>query len=760
MRKITIHQTLATALLLSASPLAWSPAVAQAAAEAPAASNEDIVVTARKTTERLQDVPIAVTALSGKALEARGIASVTDLQQVAPNLQFTPGQGGNSGAIAPFIRGVGENDFIITSDPAVGTYFDGVYVARTFGASAELLDIERIEVLRGPQGSLFGKNTVGGAINVVTKIPGNQAEFEGDVRYGSYNDLRVRARVAMPLAEGLSLGLSGLGEWGDGWQHVPSGKDLGNRNLMTGRAVLHYESGPFDAVAQVDGLRRRQNSAAHNMLAFTPTFFSGLQSYYIAPCCTVPSTINHTDTTDELNRDFGDAVNASLTMSYDMGFGTLKSISAYRWVHAIFGRDGDASSEINYAGDIHNERARQFSQEVQFSTPIFERGNLLLGAYYYRERSIDLTRLYVADGLYNAPGFIDDINNNPYFQSIGVTPESLDFNIDFDNRQTTTNFAAFGNATIPLGDALTLELGGRYTHEKKEFFQAANRIYSNTPLLAGTPSYTLAKSWDAFTPRVSLSYKVRPDILAYASWSQGFRSGGFNGRPTSLEEVSSYDPERLDAFEVGVKTQFGGIVTLNLAAFRNQYRDQQLLISTVSESSGLIVVRTENAGRSRIQGLELEADVRVSPRFRVSGSLGLLDAKYQNYVSVIAGTPTDVSFRTPKQAPKISGSLGLSYTLPLGSDMDATFRADAAYRSKAYIDVENTRELQTADHAILNLSTTLRMPVDGLSLRLAVDNVTNKRVIVAGYDARTSFGFLEGYYNEPRRFWATLAFRR
>ncbi|OYZ42100.1 MAG: TonB-dependent receptor, partial [Novosphingobium sp. 16-62-11] len=331
-----------------------APAAAQEA-DGAATQSDEIIVTARRTNERLQDVPIAVTAISGQALEARGLGAVTDLQQVAPNLQFTPGQGGNSGAIAPFIRGVGENDFIITSDPAVGTYIDGVYVARTFGAAAELLDVERIEVLRGPQGSLFGKNTVGGAISIVSRMPGDVTEVEGDVRYGSYNDFRVRARVATPLGGGFSFGLSGLGQWGDGWQQVPSGDNLGNRNVISGRAVLRYADGPFEAIAQVDGLHRRQNSAAHNMLAFTPTFFSTLQSTFLAPCCTVPNRIDRTDSTPELNRDDADAVNGSLTLSYDLGAAQIKSITAYRWVHAQFGRDGDASSTINYAGDFHNE---------------------------------------------------------------------------------------------------------------------------------------------------------------------------------------------------------------------------------------------------------------------------------------------------------------------------------------------------------------------------------------------------------------------
>lgn len=264
------------------------------------------------------------------------------------------------------------------------------------------------------------------------------------------------------------------------------------------------------------------------MLSFTPTFFSGLQSGFIAPCCTAPGSINRTDTTDFLNRDDTDAANATLTLSADLGAGTLKSISAYRWVHAIFGRDGDASAAVNYAGDIHDESARQLSQEVQYATSLFDRGTLLLGAYYFREKSRDDTTLYVADGLY------------PRLIAAGFDPAlatALDFNIDFANRQKTTNYALFGNATFDVTDALTLELGARYTWEKKVWNQAAMRIYSQQPLLAGMPSYRLSEDWKAFTPRASLSYKFTPDILGYLSWSRGFRSGGFNGRPTSVEEI-------------------------------------------------------------------------------------------------------------------------------------------------------------------------------------------------------------------------------
>lgn len=726
-------------------PFASAHAQSEAAASP---DSHDIVVTARKREERLQDVPISITALGREAIESRGWDSVTDVQQAAPNISFTPGQGGNSGGIAPFIRGVGENDFIITSDPAVGLYIDGVYVARTFGAMTELLGVDRIEVLRGPQGSLFGKNTIGGAINVVSRLPRDEFNGEADLRYGSYNTVRGRARVDIPLGEGLALGASGYGEFGEGWQKIPSGKNLGNRNIVAGRAILHHEGDRLDATLSIDGLHRRQNSAAHSMIAFTPSFFSGLQSTFLAPCCTVPSRIDRTDSTPFFNRDDGDAFNTALTLSYDAGVGTIKSITAYRWLHMIFGRDGDASAAINYAGDLHDERAEQISQELQFSAPFDDdRGNLLLGAYYFREKSSDATRLIVADGLY------------PALINAGFPPANamfLDFNIDFLNRQTTTNYALFGNLTYEVIDDLTLELGGRYTHERKDFFQSAHRIYADAPLLFGTPSYTLEESWDNFSPRASLSYKFNQDVMAYASWSRGFRSGGFNGRPTSLEEIGSYDPETLTAWEVGIKTQPTRGVTFNLAAFRNQYRNQQLLITTVSGTTGLLVVRTENAGRSRIQGLEAEIDARLGGGFSVTGALGLLDAEYQRYVSVIAGVPTDVSFREPKQAPKLTAALSLVYDTDLTDRVRGLFRVDTNYRSAAFIDVENTPELRAPRHAIVNASATFSLADPDLFLRLAVDNLTKQRVPVAGYDATAAFGFIEAYFNDPRRFSATV----
>lgn len=744
-------------LMLTACPAAFIVPTVAHAQEATADDNGAIVVTARRVEEKLQDVPIAITAVNGAALDSRGLDAVTDVQQIAPNLNFTPGQGGNSGGVAAFIRGVGENDFIITADPAVGLYIDGVYVARTFGATTELLGIDRIEVLRGPQGSLFGKNTIGGAINVVSRIPQGDQMVQADLRYGSYNTVRARANVETSLSDNLSFGISALGEFGEGWQKIPSGDNLSNKNVVAGRMTLHYDAAPFDAVLTVDGLRRRQNGAAHSMLAFNNNaFFALLQNMALGPCCTVPSRFDRTDTNPALNQDDTDSANIALTLSHDVGAGQVKSITAYRWVDALFGRDGDASSTINYAGDIHDESAKQFSQELQYTTPLFEdRGNLLIGAYFFREKTRDHTQLIVADGFYQAVQ-----NASPALLAqlglFGITPQNaafFDFNLDFLNRQRTTNYAVFGNFTYDLTDALTVELGGRYTYEKKTFFQRSTRIASGLPLIPGFFPYTLSENWGAFSPRVSMSYKISPDVLGYASWSRGFRSGGFNGRPTAQAEIGSYNPEYLTAYEVGVKSSFGPVV-LNLAAFRNEYKDQQLLVNKTN-----LNVTYENAGRSRIQGLELELDARLTPRLRLSGSMGLLDAKYLEFESFVNGVLTDLTNRKLKQAPKMTGSISLAYTAPITDSLEATFRADATYRSLTYLDVENS-PLRSPKYATLNLSAEFDLPWEGTSLRLAADNVTDKQVLVAGFDGSASFGFTEGYYSDPRRFSITFAIRR
>lgn len=756
------HMALATALLAAAPAAAQDSNAPDSAAEADRSATGDIIVTARRREERLQDVPIAVTALGSGAIEARGFQQITNIEQAAPNLQSTPGTGGKSGSFSMFIRGVGEYDFIVTSDPAVALYIDGVYVARTFGANTQLLGIDRIEVLRGPQGSLFGKNTIGGAVSVTTHKPSGETRVEADLMGGSYGTVRGRLNAETALADDLSFGVSLMGRRSDGWQKLDTGGALGDEGIVSGRATLRWQPAGLDAVLSVDGLHQRQNSGAHNMLIFQPSFFSTLQSALIAPCCTKPGSLNRTGSTPYFNHDDTDSFNATLTLDFDALGGSIKSISAYRWVDALFGRDGDASAAVNFSGDLHDEKARQISQELQYSRTFDDdRATVLFGLYAFQEKSRDNTVLITAKGLYQAllaatPAQIAAL---PFPLPPPPAYAFLDFNVDFLNRQTTTNYAVFGSLNYKLTDALSIDLGGRYTYEKKKFFQRATRIDANIPFLDGVPQYTLDDSWRNFSPKATLSYRVNPDVMAYATFSQGFRSGGFNGRPTSPAEIGSYDPEKLTSYEIGLKTDlFDRKLRFNIDAFYNQYKDQQVLITGLR--NGIIVAFTENAGKSRMYGVEAEFDARIGSVLSLNGSVGYLNSRYNEYMSLDpAGNPMDLSGLRLKHAPKWTANLGAQIDLPAGNDLDFMARIDGAYKSNSAIDTKNTPLLVTPNHVLLNGTIGLSMPERGWNFKVFAENITNRRVLVEGFDVLDAFGYIEGIYNPPRRIFATVGYR-
>jgi iron complex outermembrane receptor protein len=740
------------ALMMGAAPaavLAFSaPAMAQdAPTEQEVSVIEDVVVTARRRSESLQDVPIAVTAVTGESMEARGFSSLTDIQQMTPNLTFTPGTGGSSGQMSAYVRGVGEYDYIVTTDPAVAVFFDGVYQGRPFGALTSLMGIERVEVLRGPQGSLFGKNTIGGAISVVLQKPTGSNSGEVDLKVGSYDYAQVRGQYDMALTDDLSMSVSALGRWGDGWQELDSGGTKGDTDQIAGRTSLRYTKGEFDAVLTVDGYRQRQNAAPNNMIAFQPGFFSDLYSTFVEPCCTVQPDISRTDVTPVLNIDNADAGSTTLVMDFPAFGGDMKSISAARYSRVAFARDGDASV-TNYSGDRQDITSRQFSQEFQLSHDLYDgKVTTLAGLYAYHERARQKTLLVTAWGLY--PKLLEA----GFDQAMA---EALDFNVNFDQTQETNNLALFGNATIRMNERLSFDVGARLTYEEKEFEQTAQRIFAQVPLIPGVPGYELDESWTNFSPKVSVNYEFSDEVRGYAIVSQGFRSGGFNGRPTSVEGIGSFDPEILTSYELGLKNDLlDRRLRLNLSAFYNQYEDMQVNVSF--PVLGGVVVRTENAGKARIWGIEAEGRYIANDWLSFEGAVGYLDAAYEEYTSRDAnGTLLDYSGLDLKHTPPWTASLGAVITGRLGQ-FDTTFRLDAAYMDEQYSDTQNQPLLKGEAHTLINSS--LNFAADnGLSFGIEGQNLTDEQVIKEGYDGAGSFGFIEAYYNPPRRIFATVKY--
>lgn len=725
-----------------------NPAAAQQADEAPAVSVVgDVIVTARRRSENLQDVPIAVTAVTGEGMEARGYSSLTDIQQMTPNLTFTPGTGGSSGQMSAYVRGVGEYDYIVTSDPAVAVFFDGVYQGRPFGALTSLMGIERVEVLRGPQGSLFGKNTIGGAISIVLQKPTGSNSGEMDLKVGNYDYTQVRGSYDMALTDDLSMSVSALGRWGDGWQALGTGGTLGNTDQIAGRASLRWNKGDLDGVLSVDGYRQRQNGAAHSMIAFQPVFFSDLYSTFVEPCCTVPSDIDKTDVTPILNIDNADAGSTTLTLDFPAFGGDMKSISAARYSRVAFARDGDASV-TNYSGDRQDITSRQFSQEFQLTNELFDgKVTTLGGLYLYHERSRQKTLLITAWGLYPrliAAGFDSAL------------AAALDFNVNFDQTQKTDNIALFGNATYRATDRLSFDFGARYTYESKKFEQSASRIFAQVPLIPGVPSYNLDESWSNFSPKVSANYEFNDQVRGYAIVSQGFRSGGFNGRPTSAAEIGSFEPEVLTSYEIGLKNDLlDRRLRLNLSAFYNQYQDMQVVVSY--PIVGGVVARTENAGKARIWGVEAEGRLIANDWLSFEGALGYLNAAYEDYFSQDpAGNILDYSSLKLKHTPPWTASLGAVVTRRI-SQFDTTWRIDASYMDEQFSDTQNQPLLKGEAHTLVNASLNVRAD-NGLSFGVEGQNLTDERVIKEGYDGAAFFGFTEAYFSPPRRIYATVRY--
>lgn len=723
---------------------------------------EEIIVTAQKREQNLQDTPISITALTGQQLRDAAIADVTDVESLTPNLTFTPGTGGGSSTVNAFIRGVGEFDFLLTKDPAVGLYMDGVYIARTFGANMELADIERIEILRGPQGTLFGKNSIGGAINVVTKTPGDNFKYSIAASAGSYGFRGFNAYIEGPLSDNLSASASVIGKWSDGWQSRPGG-DAGDDDVKAGRVRLNWSpSENFSSQFSFDGVHQRQNGYPNAMLAWNDSaFFAFLQNLLLDPCCTATTDIDKSGAASaELLHDDLDGFGVNWTNTWSLNPFTVKSITAYREMDALFGRDGD-NSALNYAGDVHDESHHQFSQEFQLTgLALDDRLNWTAGLYYFTEDTQDDTTLIVAEGLYDA---LTALPSPLLFAGENI---ALDLNVDFDNHQESTSYAAFFHTTYRITDQLNLNLGARYTEEKKDFEQNATRIASGAPLIFpdatvtnpyATPgkscsdialdgSFQCEETWSEFSPKIGLDFSFNESLMLYGQVSRGFRSGGFNGRPTAIGEISEYDPETLTSYELGFKSQWlDNRLQLNGDIFLNKYEDQQVVIIKASATG--ISATTQNAGRSTIKGVELELRAKPVAALDLSAGLSYLDAQYDEWSDDL-GDYTDREFQ---YAPKWTANVAAQYSWQLGEDSRLILRGDGVYKDETYLDATNTSYLRQGGYAVWNASLRYQFNDDRWEVGIAGKNLGDKRVLIGGFSALDSFGFVEGSYNAPRR---------
>ena len=769
----------------SSSSVALGVATALASFAAPAqdpqAGLEEVVVTAQRVETDIQKTPVAVTALGGDFLQQYGFRQVTSIEGAAPNLNFAASTGGASSQVSAFIRGVGEFDFLLTTDPAVGLYIDGVYLARTFGANLDLADVERVEVLRGPQGTLFGKNNIGGAINLITRRPEGSGRIDAELTGGSYNSWRASIISDIPISDDVSLLLSAVGKKSDGWQDRP-GADGGEENRVGARAALRFTpSETFESTLALDYVDQDQTNYPNNMVVYDQTAspFLGLFNGFVSPtnpCCTPNASIDESGVTEGLlPHDDVESLGVSWFNNWTLSGGSvLRSITAYRETEALFGRDGD-NSGLDYNGDVHDEEHEQFSQEFQLTSQGNDQFNWIAGLYYFKEETEDRTRLVTADGLFDALSAIDP--SDPFIGGLWFARYALDFTVDFDNHQETTDYAAYFHGDYSFAERWTAGIGLRYTNEEKDFRQTATRVASQTPLLlpvdpltgqvvltpatVTTPSdacsdleadgsFRCEADWDDLSGELSLGVQWTDDVFAYGKYSRGFRSGGINGRPVQLSLVQDYDPEYLDSFELGVKTLLADRrVRLNTAAFYNKYKDIQVLL--IRGASVVI----DNAAEATIYGLEVDLEAQPTDALFLKGSLGLMENEFDEW-SDDTGDFTD---RKLRNSPEVTANFLAAYTADLGGNGSLKPWAEVQYQDEMFLDGENTPQLKTPSRTLVNAGIAWASPGDRWEVEAHVTNATDERVLDGGFNVLNFFGYMEGFYNPPRRYWLTLRYR-
>jgi len=791
--------SLRTSLCLAIAAVTAGTAGAQEPANSSTARlMEEIVVNARGVEEGLQDAPIAVSAFTGDTLDYRGVDSLNQIERFVPSLtlQNNPSFGGASNSAAIYLRGVGQKEFLPTTEPGVGLYVDGVYVARSVGAILDIIDIERLEVLRGPQGTLFGRNTIGGAISIATRKPEPGGEFGGSLSAAAGTDslLHLRGTVHIPVSDSFAIRGSLASMTQDGYVERADGIDLGDDDTFTGRVSFAFQpSDSFSALITADMTRDRENGPALELIGIDFTDLSQLQGVVLAP--PPPMAFIHNVTTAALGpgqpcaatdpagngvtsnpasancydaryigadgKDEGtapaysetDVFGLSATLDFNLSDTlAIKSITAYRELDSDFARDGDHSPHrISQFEDTLDQE--QFTQELQL-IGTHDRLDWILGAYYFSE-----------DG--NNVNTLDFTVSN--FRSGG----------QFDN----TAWAAFAQATYDVTDKLHLTLGGRYTDEDKSFtpdqiiynnYYAgfSNLVPPGNPLAALDAPFLQAGSRilpllekeisiSEFTPMANLAFDLSDRTMIYLTYSEGFKSGGFTQRvfppvvagftappgTPDIDLIPTYEPEFVEVIEAGIKLDLlDGRLRINGAVFQTDYEELQVQVFNS------VAPVTRNIGEASIEGVELELSASPADGWFIEGSLSMLNAEYDN---IDTANTLILKSNDFERVPETMASVGVSKEFLLASSGSVMLRADWSYRSETYNDAYNTPLLETDSYSLIDASVRWTNQQGDWSVILSGRNLSDEQYLVTGVYG-TAFQSFEGVYERGRQWRAEI----
>jgi iron complex outermembrane receptor protein len=635
---------------------------------------EEIVVTAQKRQERLQDVPVSVSVLTGDAIVARSLSDLSSLStQVVGVQSIGSDQGGSN--VDFYIRGIGQGDFIDTNDPGVGVYVDGVFIARTAGGLLDLTDIDRVEVLRGPQGTLFGKNTIGGAISVFTRKPDFTSDGNAFVRAGERGRFDAGVVLNLPLIDNtfalridaITKNQRGFGrslETGD--RYSGEGKDIFKISaLWLPRDGVEVNlSSDYTHVDQPIRMSLLLNLNTNTFVTAPQNQWAvanGVTPYdnrWLSPNYNANFSVFHPGDHEEI---YGSNLTVNWKLADEIQF---KSITAYRESRVETGLAFSAAPSQIGDQTVH-ESDDQVSQEFILSgKSLADRVDWVAGLYYLREN------------------IFSDI-----YLPLSFPANPVGYDTDSYNKGGNTSYAAYTQATYHLTDRWGLVLGARESYEEKS---DTIRVFANkfdAYLLPATP---LEHSWDSFTYRAGLQYQLSQDVLAYTSVATGFKSGGFNGRAQS-DVFLAFNPERATTYELGFKSELlDHRVRLNLAAYQTNYNDIQTTLNVVDPVTGVTTNIVANPADARIKGLELDSSFLVTDYLRFDvGATSTSD----HYTHILSGAQVSLSDHLP-EVPSWSANLGVQLDLPaptaIAPDGVFTTRIDESHKASYYDGSPNT----------------------------------------------------------------------
>lgn len=853
-----MRKTLLLTGACSAALFAISPAHAQ---ETPAGAAADdgnrILVTAQRREQDAQEVPIALTVFGGEALQERAISEVSQLGNVTPNVTLDAGTpfAGSGAALGASIRGIGQNDFAINVDPGVGVYVDGIFLARTVGANVTLPDVERVEILKGPQGTLFGRNTIGGAINVVTRTPGREFAISGSATVGSFDRLDIAATVDIPLSNTLRTNVTFSTNHRRGFQRrVPyqssqpfvqespriyreSGYDTdefaGGVDDWTIRGKVLWEpsdrltvtlAGDYyssdtsglpnvilDVIEDYPGNFGGSGTPAVPFSALTPGTgfnFAGLYNFcisstpaqinarFLQSICSLPrgNELNPAENQTPLggvnvdadpnnnklpwddrwtstNWDESHATGINFSETVNWGFSgnisfevsdnlTVRSITGYRELEWSAGFDAD-NSPMNFFSVSNSAVQSQFSQELQLLGD-FDIGrsqlNFVAGAYYFDEDASALDHVQIGDGIVQIDGPIE---------------------------LATENLAFFGQADWRVNDWLGFTAGARYTKEDKDFNAGQSDISSfnydllNCPVngqgfipnvgLIPCSAYsrfphgdeplrvytrnTPSRSFSNFSMKGGVQVYPTDDVMLYASYTEGYKSGGWSTRvttPTIAPIV--FQEETAQTIEVGIKsTLLDGRVRANVAAFTTDYNDVQLVIQVGPNP------QLNNFGTAKIQGVEADFAVELNDYFSFTAALGLLDSELKDLTNTSAPNSLQLGIVNGSELPKVPDftfNISPRVEVPVGNH-EIVLMGDYTHTSALWNDSQRSALLRRPATDMFNASVAFQHE-NGWSLTVGGTNLTEERYIVNGLTSTA--GQIYAIPNRPREFYARLGF--